>query len=186
MSSEKPPTYMSATSPGFESNAPLLNQPQPAQVYSQPGYPQPGYPQPGYAQPGYPQPGYPQPGYPSGPGIYIPPGQQQALGTTVVVTTGPPVSQFGPAPQAMTCPHCHKEITTRLQVEAGMKTHLFAFMFCMLLCIPCIAIPYCVDSCKNKNHYCPECGAFLGVYQDMPAMNAGGYYGPHHHHHGHC
>ncbi|KAF2883731.1 hypothetical protein ILUMI_22438 [Ignelater luminosus] len=147
MSSEKPPTYASATGPGIQSSAPLLNEPQPAQVY--------------------PQPGYPQPGYPSGPGIYIPPGQQQALGTTVVVTTGLPVSQFGPAPQPMTCPHCHKEITTKLQVEAGMRAHLFAFMFCVFLCIPCMIIPYCVDSCKNKNHYCPECGAFLGVYQDM-------------------
>jgi hypothetical protein len=33
-------------------------------------------------------------------------------------------------------------------------------------CCPCGLIPYCTDSCKSANHYCPSCGTFLGTYSD--------------------
>ncbi|KAF2883733.1 hypothetical protein ILUMI_22440 [Ignelater luminosus] len=138
----------------------------PPPPYSAATGPEPGFhiPPPNQAPP--PQ-GYPQPGYPPGPGGY-PPSPQQA--TTVVVTTVPVVTQFGPAPQPITCPHCHNHVTSRLEVEPGMKTHLFAFILCMFVCIPCCLVPYCVDSCQNRNHYCPSCGAYLGSYDEMTAM----------------
>lgn len=31
-------------------------------------------------------------------------------------------------------------------------------------CYLCCCIPYCMDSCQNGNHYCPNCGTFIGTY----------------------
>ncbi|KAF2903846.1 hypothetical protein ILUMI_02330 [Ignelater luminosus] len=133
-------TYTAATAPETESHAPPPNQAAPPQVYPQ---------------------------LPSGTDVYVAPAQQ---GTTVVVTSPPPFHHFGPVPQAMTCPHCHNNITTKIQAVAGMKTHLFALALCIFLCIPCCLIPYCIDSCKTRNHYCSSCGTYLGTYNDTTGM----------------
>ncbi|GLV45880.1 uncharacterized protein CBL_11677 [Carabus blaptoides fortunei] len=84
--------------------------------------------------------------------------------TTMVVvgSTGPPV---GPNSQVMQCPSCHSQISTRVDTEAVTKTHLMALLLCVFGCWPCVCIPYCMDSCKNINHYCPKCNAFLGSYK---------------------
>nr|CAD7205195.1 unnamed protein product [Timema douglasi] len=34
-------------------------------------------------------------------------------------------------------------------------------------CCPCALIPYCTDSCKNINHYCPSCE---GIFGDSPEL----------------
>lgn len=151
MEKDPPPPYSTDgvyPQPGFHvpPNQPPINQ----QPLNQPGYP---------GQPGYPQ----QPGYPTQPG-YVAGQPMQQGNTTVVVTTIPVLAQYGPTPQPITCPHCHNPITTRLETEAGMRTHLIALLLCIIGCIPCCLIPYCVDSCQNRNHYCPSCGAFLGSY----------------------
>ncbi|KAJ8970699.1 hypothetical protein NQ317_000597 [Molorchus minor] len=73
---------------------------------------------------------------------------------------------LGPNPQAVTCPSCHAQITTNVQLENSTKTHLIAIVLC-LICLPCVMIPYCcTDSCKSKNHYCPNCQAYIGRYDN--------------------
>ncbi|PZC74327.1 hypothetical protein B5X24_HaOG207961 [Helicoverpa armigera] len=71
---------------------------------------------------------------------------------------------IGPKESPMTCPSCQQRITTKVEYQATMRTHVCALMFCMVGCIPCMIIPYVMDSCKNADHYCPECNAFLGTY----------------------
>lgn len=99
--------------------------------------------------------------------------------------------QVGPEPTGITCPSCRQSIVTNLDYETTTKTHIFAGICCIfgwgsrealggwfiehsLIIIfnyfrysfwPCAWIPYVMDSCKNANHYCPNCGAFIGTYQ---------------------
>ncbi|KAF5300642.1 hypothetical protein FQA39_LY11103 [Lamprigera yunnana] len=80
----------------------------------------------------------------------------------------PPViiGGFGPNPQLFTCPFCHVTSQTNIKKQATTKTHLFALLMCIFLCWPCCLIPYCVDSCQDKHHYCSNCGAFVGSYTE--------------------
>ncbi|XP_044733001.1 lipopolysaccharide-induced tumor necrosis factor-alpha factor homolog [Chrysoperla carnea] len=94
---------------------------------------------------------------PPGPGFHVPP------------TAPPPVvlvpSNVGPDPATITCPSCRANIRTRIEYESTTKTHLFALLLFLIGCWPCCCIPYCMDSCNNANHYCPNCGSFIGSYK---------------------
>ncbi|KAF9809929.1 hypothetical protein SFRURICE_002159 [Spodoptera frugiperda] len=87
--------------------------------------------------------------------------QQQPTVIPVLVGTRP----MGPKPCTLTCPSCNAEITTRVQYMSSTKTHLFALGLCLLFW-PCACLPYCIDSCQNADHYCPNCNAFLGSYSN--------------------
>lgn len=102
---------------------------------------------------------YPPPPQHGGP---PPPPQQH----TVIVTTTTAQSILGPNAMATTCPHCHAAIVTTVETEANTKTHLFAILLCAFGCWPCCFIPYCMDSCQSKKHFCPNCRAYLGTYSD--------------------
>ncbi|CAL1687489.1 unnamed protein product [Lasius platythorax] len=105
-------------------------------------------PQPFAMPPPYP---YPQP---------PPPPPQQPY--TVIITE----AAFGPETQHMVCPHCRVNISTNVETEANIKTHLFALLLCVLglWCFaPC---PYCMDNCMVKKHYCPSCGSYLGTSEN--------------------
>ncbi|XP_073997774.1 lipopolysaccharide-induced tumor necrosis factor-alpha factor homolog [Rhodnius prolixus] len=70
---------------------------------------------------------------------------------------------YGRYPQRMVCPFCQKVISTRLERSITTKTHIIALCMCITIpCVPCL--PYCIDSCKAVDHYCPECGNYLGTY----------------------
>lgn len=120
------------------------------------GDPYPGYPPlPGQQPP--PQPGMfpPQPpAYDSQP----PPPQPQA--TVTVMQTA-----LGPDSSSTVCPSCHAQIRTRVVYEASTRTHIIAGILCLVGCWICCCIPYCVDSCQNGNHYCPNCNSYLGTFK---------------------
>uniref|UniRef100_A0A3B5PTA4 Small proline-rich protein 3-like n=1 Tax=Xiphophorus maculatus TaxID=8083 RepID=A0A3B5PTA4_XIPMA len=165
---------------GQQSAQPVPQQyPQPgAQQYPQPGaqqYPQPGaqqYPQPGaqqYPQSGaqqYPQPGaqqYPQPGaqqYPQ-PGAqqYPQSGVQQYPQPGVFLVQRLPTDVAG----SMLCPHCKNTVVTSVEYKVGMLTWIiFGVLF---FCWPCSFIPFCVNSCKDVQHSCPQCNNVLHLYK---------------------
>ncbi|XP_073962969.1 lipopolysaccharide-induced tumor necrosis factor-alpha factor homolog [Choristoneura fumiferana] len=71
----------------------------------------------------------------------------------------------GPQPTNLTCPSCRASIVTRLEHNATAKTHIIALVLCLFLCWPCVCVPYCMDSCKNADHYCPSCNSYLGTYK---------------------
>ncbi|CAG4969196.1 unnamed protein product [Colias eurytheme] len=61
----------------------------------------------------------------------------------------------------ITCPFCRVRVYTLVVRESGAITHVMAvilFFFCLLF-VFCI---YCMDWCKYKNHYCPNCNNLIG------------------------
>ncbi|XP_046389829.1 lipopolysaccharide-induced tumor necrosis factor-alpha factor homolog isoform X2 [Ischnura elegans] len=72
---------------------------------------------------------------------------------------------YGPEAQHLTCPSCRATVTTKVLHENSTKTHIICLIMCVVGLWPCCLIPYCVDSCKNANHYCPSCNAYLGTYK---------------------
>ncbi|KAK9718507.1 LITAF-like zinc ribbon domain [Popillia japonica] len=90
-------------------------------------------------------------------------GQPQPYATPQQVFVGPTI-HYGPESQSIQCPHCRSQILTKVETETTTRTHLVAVLMCACCCWLCAWLPYCMDSCKNKNHYCPSCGAFLGAH----------------------
>ncbi|CAH0400510.1 unnamed protein product [Chilo suppressalis] len=80
-----------------------------------------------------------------------------------VVMPGPAV---GTEPTTITCFNCGKVVTTRVTYTTAWHTHLVAgsvcviTMFCSLCCLG--LVPYCFDTFKDAEHYCPNCNTFIG------------------------
>ncbi|XP_055591749.1 lipopolysaccharide-induced tumor necrosis factor-alpha factor homolog isoform X2 [Uranotaenia lowii] len=81
---------------------------------------------------------------------------------TTVIVTAPSV---GPDPSTIVCPSCRATVVTRLEYETTTRTHVCAAILCLFICWPCVCIPYCSTSCRDANHYCPNCGSFIGTYR---------------------
>ncbi|KAF2885896.1 hypothetical protein ILUMI_20277, partial [Ignelater luminosus] len=84
--------------------------------------------------------------------------------TTRPVTVVP--ANFGPNSQVYVCPYCNHSISTRVETKPTTKTHLIAIGLCIFCCWLCCFCPYCIDSCQARNHYCPQCSAYLGTYSN--------------------
>ncbi|KAJ8970698.1 hypothetical protein NQ317_000596 [Molorchus minor] len=98
-----------------------------------------------------------------GKGMPLPAGYPGSPSVVHVMATPPLV--LGPLPASLTCPSCHAQITTNVESESNTRTHLFALILCLVF-FPCVCVPYCIDSCKNQNHYCPHCHAFIGRHEN--------------------
>lgn len=72
----------------------------------------------------------------------------------------------GTEPTTITCYNCGKVVTTRVTYTTAWHTHLVAgsvcviTMFCSLCCLG--LVPYCFDTFKDAEHYCPNCNTFVG------------------------
>lgn len=152
MDSKSPPYPSQA--PGFVAGPNQQHQFQPQ--------PPAGYPHPpvnhSYAHPP------PPPPYDANANMLPPSGGHGPHPATYVhtIVTAP---QVGPDPASISCPSCQKHVITRLDYETSTKTHIMAGLLCLFICWPCFWIPYVVDTCKNANHYCPNCGAYIGTYR---------------------
>ncbi|XP_011178871.1 lipopolysaccharide-induced tumor necrosis factor-alpha factor homolog isoform X3 [Zeugodacus cucurbitae] len=100
------------------------------------------------------------------PGYYPPQGAAApATATTVVIhTTAPTFTPISNEPATITCPSCHAMVRTTVIRQPSTSTHLWALILCLFVCWPCVCVPYCMDSCQNANHYCPNCNAYIGTY----------------------
>ncbi|XP_073962918.1 lipopolysaccharide-induced tumor necrosis factor-alpha factor homolog isoform X1 [Choristoneura fumiferana] len=116
--------------------------------------------------PAYGQYPHPHPPGPPPPAIHVQPAAfyQTSLGTTVIPGAVIVQQHVGPHPTRTTCRSCNQEMVTRIDRRPTMRTHLMAALLCVLGCWPCVCIPYCVDSCLNTDHYCTNCGSFVGSY----------------------
>ncbi|XP_045453002.1 lipopolysaccharide-induced tumor necrosis factor-alpha factor homolog [Melitaea cinxia] len=88
-----------------------------------------------------------------------PPGLSVPIGVVM-----PPA--VGSEPMTVTCYNCGKVVTTRVTYTTAWHTHLVAGSICVttMVCSLCCLglIPYCFDSFKDAEHYCPNCNTFIG------------------------
>ncbi|XP_029950826.1 LITAF domain-containing protein-like [Salarias fasciatus] len=87
----------------------------------------------------------------------------QPVAQVVVVNN----NQLGDVPGHMACPHCHSNIITRTEHTSGLLTWLICCTLGLFLIWPCCLIPFCVDSCRDVEHYCPVCNNVLYRYKRL-------------------
>ncbi|CAK9834417.1 Lipopolysaccharide-induced tumor necrosis factor-alpha factor homolog [Anthophora retusa] len=73
--------------------------------------------------------------------------------------------QWSSRPTTAVCPRCTIIVVTTIQVRHSINTHATAFALFLCGCWPCCLIPYCLNTCKTIDHYCPVCRAYLGTYR---------------------
>lgn len=160
--------------PGAGASAPVEDLPPPYSAVV--GNPQYGFVAPG-GEPHVPVTGpYPQAKQFTAPGVYPHP--------TITVTTtqpyagdmpppppGVPVGiilppAVGTEPTTITCFNCNKVVTTRVTYTTSWHTHLLAASVCVttMVCSLCCLglVPYCFDTFKDAEHYCPNCNTYIG------------------------
>ncbi|ALC42502.1 CG42566 [Drosophila busckii] len=83
----------------------------------------------------------------------------------IQTTTTTNLVSVGSEPSRVQCPSCHAQIVTDVKRKATGRTHCWALVLCLFLCWPCAIAPYCMASCQNTEHTCPNCGAYIGTYE---------------------
>ncbi|CAH4031903.1 unnamed protein product [Pieris brassicae] len=77
-----------------------------------------------------------------------------------------PTVAVGSEPTTVTCYNCGKVVTTRVTYTTAWHTHLVAGSLCIITmaCSLCCLglVPYCFDTFKDAEHYCPNCSTFIG------------------------
>ncbi|KAM9746174.1 LITAF domain-containing protein-like isoform 1-T2 [Menidia menidia] len=138
------------------------------------GYPHesaPPYPGPPMDNGGFvPYPGmYPQQGYPSAPphGGYhggFAPVPTAPISTVTNVIVSPALQDI---PAHTVCPFCQQSVVTSTEHTPG----LFSWAVCAGLsifgCWLCCCIPFCLDSCSDVEHRCPNCKRTIYIYKRM-------------------
>lgn len=73
---------------------------------------------------------------------------------------------FGYSSQSCTCPTCREVVRTRTSrapsAAAWVSFVILLVLFAFFWLLPLCCLPFCIPSCYNVKHYCPQCGAFLG------------------------
>ncbi|XP_017838880.1 lipopolysaccharide-induced tumor necrosis factor-alpha factor [Drosophila busckii] len=107
----------------------------------------------------------PYPAGPTQPPLYPP--MQPPGNTCVIVHHTPTVPMrvpVGTEPTFVRCPSCQADVVTVIENKPTSRTHLAALILCLVGCWPCVCVPYCMNSCKSTEHYCPICRAHVGSH----------------------
>ncbi|XP_034110351.1 cell death-inducing p53-target protein 1-like [Drosophila nasuta] len=124
-----------------------------------------------------PQPGYipaqtyqPYPSGPTQPPLYPPmpqpPPAQPPQTVIIQTTTTSNLTPIGSGPTRIRCPSCHADVVTTVKSTPSGRTHCWALILCLFVCWPCVCLPYCMDSCQNADHSCPNCGSYIGTFEN--------------------
>ncbi|KAJ3251238.1 hypothetical protein HK103_002567 [Boothiomyces macroporosus] len=166
-----PPQEAHLTQPPQEPPQYAQQFPQPSQPY-QPGFQnyQPGVqpigvvnPQPGMPAADIKQSFQPAPQQTYQPQVYQP--QQSAPITQVPGPQAPMTvmnTVFSEYSQPITCMNCKQQGMSIVEKTNGAATWIAACATC-LLCWPCAWVPFVIDTCKDTNHRCANCGMVAGT-----------------------
>ncbi|CAF1192844.1 unnamed protein product [Adineta steineri] len=92
--------------------------------------------------------------------------QGPQLGTSMFITTQSLI--YGDLPIQCICPHCQQSIVTRIERQTGLVSWLVCGGILLLGgWFGCCLIPFCIDSLKDTEHYCPNCAVLLGTRRRM-------------------
>ncbi|CAF1099485.1 unnamed protein product [Didymodactylos carnosus] len=89
----------------------------------------------------------------------------------VMVSGWAPPLLFGEYPQQCTCINCRQNIVTRVEKSVGCQTWLicglliFIGFFFPPIWLGFCFIPFCCNSTKDTQHYCPACATLLGAHK---------------------
>ncbi|XP_070580672.1 LITAF domain-containing protein-like [Ptychodera flava] len=116
----------------------------------------------------------PPPAYAQAQSVPPPPGQGTAAYTSTSVVVGQPtVTVVAPlmlrdVPISCNCPTCHQNIVTNVEFKVGGLTWIICcFLWLIGLGLGCCLIPFCVNSCKDAVHTCPNCNSLIGKYSRL-------------------
>ncbi|KAJ9214258.1 hypothetical protein DTO166G4_4103 [Paecilomyces variotii] len=89
-------------------------------------------------------------------GVYRPavPGQN--------FTTAIPITSLSRNAAPVDCPACGVRSLTKVSYHSGNTTHVWALFICWCTCLGCI--PYLIDSTKDVEHHCSNCGVLLATW----------------------
>ncbi|XP_037964318.2 lipopolysaccharide-induced tumor necrosis factor-alpha factor homolog [Plutella xylostella] len=73
------------------------------------------------------------------------------------------VPLLGPSNTLTVCQFCQASVKTSVKYSVTSRTHMAAALWSIVCCLCCV--PYCIDSAKNSDHYCPNCARYMGSYE---------------------
>ncbi|RWS20931.1 hypothetical protein B4U80_03117 [Leptotrombidium deliense] len=76
-------------------------------------------------------------------------------------------TQFGPFPIKTFCYICEEYVLTATEYIPGRGRYLFACLLVSTAFIGICCLLPCIDSFKDVEHKCPNCGILLGIHKRM-------------------
>ncbi|XP_049600438.1 LITAF domain-containing protein-like [Syngnathus scovelli] len=86
-----------------------------------------------------------------------PVGYQGGPSTTASVTHLVVTPSLQDSPGETICPQCQQTVVTHVERQAGLMAWAICGCLAFFGCFLCCCIPFCVDSCKDAVHHCPNC-----------------------------